>query len=63
MTREEKRAIQTQRYRTYSIEPISFDYAEPIENQENREERKVQGNALLLLVSLSFLRINIVIFF
>ena len=38
MTREEKIAIKSQRYRTYSIEHVSLDPSEVIENQENGEE-------------------------
>ena len=38
MTRDEKKAIKSQRYRTYSIEHVSFDHSEPIENQDNGEE-------------------------
>ena len=38
MTREEKIAIKSQRYRTYSIEHLSLDHSEVIANQENGEE-------------------------
>ena len=42
MTREDKIAIKSQRYKTYSTEHVSLDHSEDIENQENGEELQMK---------------------